>query len=280
MLPGKRARCVYQYTTMSSFNSWAVNRFDSLWASCAQYMNDSQEFVWGRSVFESALQQTRNISLATWSSRFLDQVIAQLPDLDENSVYCSCFSSLGDDLGQWRGYGDGGHGCCIGFNLKKLQQEDLGLGTWVVYEEKSQRARAMQLIEQYIVQVDTTCPSSSPALQKNVADVAAEHFLKMLPPLCLMFKHPSFAAENEYRIIHSSLLGSPSDAGVRLTGNRLVPYVVLTGPNKTLSVEHVRLGPGVRDARNVYAMEQLLKRNCPKLKVIVEPSSIPFLPSS
>ncbi|MBK2048980.1 hypothetical protein IB655_03725, partial [Francisella noatunensis] len=121
----KTNHLLYHYTDVNAFKSIVENK--SLWMSSPKYLNDSKEFIDGKNkVFEFIdfyLARDKNISKD--SINILQKVQEKLRQSEtfNDDIFICSFSTRGDDLSQWRSYGQNGSGICIEF--KNLGQEQL-----------------------------------------------------------------------------------------------------------------------------------------------------------
>lgn len=271
---------VYQYTRFETLRgllggsvfqaSPSPTSMSELWATSSMYLNDAKEFLRGREVITQELA-----NLPDDEARRLMKL--SVKDADPLEVYCACFSARGDDLSQWRGYGDNGAGVCIEFDLSKLIAEMNGIGYWVIYgkpnDEDLQMAVARDLLH-YIHASLQTGPLAS------VSDAVMHEFRQQLreiwPPLFLALKHKDFSAEEEFRIVYSEAVGRQVPTWFRPAP--LVPFVKLgMASSVRLPITSICLGPAVGSEAN----ERSLRLALDKLgltEVMVRRSDIPYVP--
>lgn len=270
---------IHQYTSMPTLVTLSQSKFGSVWASSARYMNDSQEFIYGRELFREVLTDYRSglkSPSRSWMGRITTVVLEELDKLDANDVFCACFSREGDHLGQWRGYGAGGLGCCVSFDYLKLQDLN-GLHSWVIYDKQKQAELANLLFVEYLHTV--VGPRIRRENMDTMRDWASQELLRMLPALFMLFKHPAFKEEREYRVIYTDDVNSSPVArrGYRLSGALVIPYVELQYLSSVEPpIEMVRLGPGCSEQRNIDSVRRMLSADFRNVRV--ESSGIPFLP--
>ncbi len=270
---------IHQYTSLRAFDDALRTGFREIWASSATFMNDSREFEEGRDIFADAVKAVHASTKSKWKKTFLAKVERSLEDLDGHEVFCACFTSEGDHLGQWRGYGDRGNGCCMSFDFAKLESSINGIGSWVVYDEKKQSQIANEILQAFMEEVERLWKPFTIPLQAKAAEFASRTFLDLLPALCLLFKHSSFAEEREYRVIYSDPVrkrACPSD--VRLAASTFVPFVKLDFDHQASApLARVRLGPGMGVKKHLVSVEKLLRcRGFDSADVRL--SEIPYLP--
>lgn len=111
------------------------------------------------------------------------------------SAYAACFSRYRDDAAQWERYGNRGKGVCIAFHgslLQKLAVGALSLQT-VFYQD--------DMTEHELVDVFYQLAQDGQPLTENRA--AVRNALNTAWICSAAFKHPSFACENEVRLVVS-----------------------------------------------------------------------------
>lgn len=111
------------------------------------------------------------------------------------SAYAACFSRYRDDAAQWERYGNRGRGVCIAFHgglLQKLAVGALSLQT-VFYQD--------DMTEHELVDVFYRLAQDSQPL--NEQRPAVQDALNAAWICSAAFKHPSFACENEVRLVVS-----------------------------------------------------------------------------
>ena len=110
---------VYHYTSLSSVVQILQGR--KLWASDARYLNDAQEVQFGISLAREVLSARSFHGCEDWLN-ILDKNDGTLDAAFSIDVepYVVSFTSNGDNLEMWRGYG--GEGCAIEFDVSVLRE--------------------------------------------------------------------------------------------------------------------------------------------------------------
>lgn len=293
---------VYQYTSIGTLMAMLApdrpyvetdpgrddGRFRHIWATAAPYLNDAVEFQHGQKALLSACERARGHLEADGSEvcGLLLDAIARTEGLD---VFCACFSADGDHLGQWRGYGDNGRGCALGFDMGELRDGVNGLSGWLVYGDDAhcdlQNAVGDRLVEELIAVLSRVRPREAAAQEEFDSSVLSA-LCRLLPALFLLFKDYSFRDEMEYRVVYSDAVAPrPLDGGAqgsvrcfRASGAAIVPFVKLDFENGGMApLREIRLGPAAQFGVNLKSLEFLLER-CGLAHVRVLRSAIPFVP--
>lgn len=113
------------------------------------------------------------------------------------SGYAACFSVYRDDASQWERYGNHGRGVCLGFDRKLLERIAVGaVSLKTVFYRDEDDIDEHELVEVFyqlmepLEKIEEEDPSIREAL--NAAWVCSA-----------AFKHPSFSAEREVRLVMS-----------------------------------------------------------------------------
>jgi hypothetical protein len=109
---------VYHYTDAHGLEG--IIRSEELWLTSIQHLNDPTELRYGLGLATEELDQIANDKhkAIQLMCHILKDVMIHRVHLAFDFFVCS-LSRNGDDLGQWRGYGDDGRGFAIG--LRALQ---------------------------------------------------------------------------------------------------------------------------------------------------------------
>lgn len=185
-----------------------ILRSGALWATNIDSLNDSTELHHGFSVIESLLAKVRGSRhVAKAQKEYLQRVVeAAKSDLVRRKLYVFCASEAQDSLSQWRGYG-GGPGYAVGLaseraplisNVVDVVSSRAGLPPqWskVIYDPSDQEHLAARALG-YIAHRAPRNLSDSQALRFIVGEDA-----RYLTRIAACFKHPSFAEEQEVRVL-------------------------------------------------------------------------------
>ena len=113
-------RTLYHYTSQEGF--LGILKTNEIWATNAQYLNDTKEMNYAISLVNDRIY--KNNSIEKHKLNGLKEAINDLPGV--NICVCS-FTEKGDLLSQWRGYGSNGSGMSLGFSgsyLSKLSKNN------------------------------------------------------------------------------------------------------------------------------------------------------------
>lgn len=267
---------LYHYTDLRGLHGM----FSSLkmWLSDAAYMNDPLEGTW---VHQRACAALHILGDSTLSEQTLAQIKAHLaaPDLWDETLrtaedvgplrfaalhdafmpaFIASFTEEGDRLSQWRGYGAGGDGVAIGFDLTKL---DLSI-VESAFEDQSHPPALIKVEYDPEIQDEEVMWIFKNA--KSVFDdhesilSTNEHTKRRLPQLFhdvirdalywlrWEFKSPHYSEEKEWRLV-SNPMGFRHLT--RVSNGHIVPYVEMPLPQTSdrplnqLAIPEIVLGP-------------------------------------
>jgi hypothetical protein len=130
--------------------------------------------------------------------------------LVSTSYYICSFSDAGDDLGQWRAYGDNGRGYVLGFDTTELEvaftkdgQAGYAQSSPLTYDDARLEDIHRQTVEKLFQLIALPCSSAA---------VQAEWYtfltLKALNA-GLYFKHEAYSNEQEYRFLEAHPIDQP-----------------------------------------------------------------------
>ena len=132
-----------------------------------------------------------------------------------------CFSAVGDDLGQWRAYGNNGQGYALGFEARELEsafiasklQPTADYSSFpITYDDKQLREIQKEL-------VGLLLPSLSLSMKLMEKFEVWKEYMTLLSAkysICamraaLLFKHEAYRNENEYRFLQLFAANQPPD---------------------------------------------------------------------
>lgn len=258
--------------------------FGTLWATDANYLNDSEEVTFGSAILADEFEKQAR------APHLPDGLVAQLTELandirknhfnmtwhaeaQQAVPYVACLCENGDLLSQWRGYGAGGGGYAIGFHpdtlasfytidtdLIELATEFpiaatrlLGGPQKVTYGDTAARAFLSSFARESVT-MDLFM-----SVEEDYLDVIRLSALKALSTV----KHQAFSEEAEWRFIaHDAGMGN---AEFRSGGIGLIPYMKLyfpitTGDHGEPPITEIVVGPGGNRELRRTALERLLRK--------------------
>jgi len=191
---------------------------------------------------------------------------------------CS-FSSCGDDLGQWRAYGDNGRGYALGFDANVLEN---GLRTpnaeafYLTYDDNKLDALLGQIVESYRSAVNLDLILRSGVGAHEMADLYTWLTVYLLRA-ALFFKHAAYATEKEYRFLESyGADAQPPDVKLRARSYSLVEYREFDWRGVAAgALKRIVAGPAA-DHQEAARFATDCLRSCNAESVVIIRSGIPY----
>jgi hypothetical protein len=143
-------------------------------------------------------------------------------------VYIACFCTDGDRLSQWRGYPADGVGFALGFDPGPMRLKTQLRLRHVIYDRSQQQALVhgvLSFVCGWLAAIEADVVDQHHAVQ-----VALHETNTLLSECAFCFKHPSFAQEDEWRLVHLAIHEVPLPHApilFRDAPTGLVPYVDL-----------------------------------------------------
>lgn len=237
---------LWHYTTAAGARD--ILKSSTIWASDADYLNDPGEL---RVMARAIAAQTRN-RLAQRPT-LTNAAIHALANIKVNqtmdTAYVASFSSLEDDLSQWRSYADDGAGCAIEFDSSAFDLGETLASTSLskcIYPSEDDLTLSVVAIldggDRYAEEVGKSGNSSR-------ATWAREVFLQLSQiSLSPLIKSPGYRGEEEVRLVRlgqtrqfaSNDTPHIEDRRSRLRGSMFVPYVSV---DVSRAIKSIMIGP-------------------------------------
>jgi hypothetical protein len=217
---------LHHYTTLGGLKGILASR--TMWATNAEFMNDSQEVQYPYYLFGDRARQmsTRLRKGETVRGVFLEACIESLKIAGgAESAYVSCFCERADLLSQWRGYSDSAGGYALELETQFLKREGFMFGK-VIYDPKVQKEQIDYLLECGMDEAVRRTESLKGAkLDKALNDVVLA-FGTLQWMAFVTFKDKAFEEEQEWRLTRIMRDGRPNlPLHFRQGGSVLIPYL-------------------------------------------------------
>jgi hypothetical protein len=196
---------LYHYTTSNGIAGIFKSR--SVWATHSGFLNDSSEMLYGEKLILEVLDERAEHTKFPLLKEMLRDGPGGMLMLNGKLVpFVTSFCECGDQLSQWRGYGDEGQGFSLGFDLSALAKVDHGplFLRKVVYNRSEQIGELTRLVNDWI---DVSEP-----LLSGEGDLRKVTFqCKWTLRSCLLehqlsYKDSAFEEEREWRLMKIVLL--------------------------------------------------------------------------
>lgn len=257
MKPSEVPDIVYHYTNAAGLAGFLKS--GEIWLTDFRFLNDSAEFTQSVDIMRRLILE-KNVKCSALLSKFYSKILLISSAETRGSGYVFSLTSERDDLSQWRGYANEGVGFTIGFSgelLNKASEEGFNFSR-VSYDEGSERRVLEKALKEIENKMISECADNAEDEDDIVLD-AANNFNWLAKNRASSSKHKSFQSEKELRLV-TFREESADGIEVRVSGDRLVPYVKLTlGEGGRLPIRSIGVGPGFKGAEVVDAVRALAK---------------------
>jgi hypothetical protein len=307
---------LYHYTTPTGLQG--ILKTGKLWASDARYLNDLTETlqlaISGIGYLNGLISQAEDAEHEQAITEIRRQLSALAASHDDDlgtesstylpfRPYVASFSTLADDLAQWRAYSPPSGGFAIGFRTDLLRASGATQGFKLLkctYIQESGDESVEQLIDgmvgsltsvlRYIAELRREDPDSDSAfyIGKNLGTTNDVGWL--IGSEAARYKHAAFKGECEWRMVspdtEAGLTSPPVLARVALGRHPLVPYVELDldfaqppdRPSISMPMVEVWVGPTNHPKLALEAVQTLLRQHQPLWTHKVQASMSPYRP--
>jgi hypothetical protein len=274
---------IYHYTSLEGFEG--IVESGALWATRTCHLNDRTEIEHGRALaLEVADELMKTLGESDPTAFIRERLADEQPDnwrTDEyfNAAAVASLTELGDDLSQWRAYGAQGHGLCIAFDAREIH----ALATTdhvpvspafsllrVRYDDAAQRELLREMFDYFTASFEKEF--ADPECESDPLDACYVRAVAFCAALAT-FKHPSFAAEDEWRLA-TFVLG---DLWSLRSGDVEYVAVSLVDGFARLPIREVILGPccSESDEERVQAALQA-SPYCLSVAIPIRRSAVPL----
>jgi hypothetical protein len=263
-----------------------------LWASSADFLNDSSEPRHALDVLQESLREVvQKVHPGSAAANALDDCWAwAMKEYEQNGphVYVFCLSEHDDLLSQWRGYGAQGSGYAIGFSgsqLSRLLRADQGQYLLkVVYDRQDQKKEAKRVYGRIVAVIDQSEREFGPINEATVGEFATRIRNRLrnavfaeIVRLRAKFKTSAFSEEGEWRIVQfmHPRVDKPSVVQFRPGVASIKPYVELDFSGERLPIEQVTVGPTLNGELSRQSLRRMFAK-CGYPDVHIELSNVPY----
>lgn len=246
-------------------------------------LNDPSELRHGIRVGISALfhaTQSGHPAGKIFSQRFQEIMSGHIEAIAH--FFVGCFSQNGDELGQWRAYGDDGRGFAICFDGKALEnvftrpqgQLDPQNSTFPVTYDDSQLLKVQRELADAIVS-KIAMPAG-----RGLEPLVINQFMKELSRrlslhivrTSIFFKHEGYRSEEEFRFLHLRRFDAElGDIKLRARDTSLIRFTELTWAGATAPIiQRITIGP----AANYEKGKEFVKQCASEAKLAIEDDQI------
>lgn len=275
----------YHYTNAVGLKGMLES--EELWLTNILHLNDPREVGYGIALAVDELK-SRIAEEDQEFQRLLSAACEYVTrSLAHMAFFVASFSADGDELNQWRAYGDNGRGYALGIDARifhhRSMEETAGLFVApVIYDESEARRRHRDVADKFI-DVMRAAIDSEWARQIDVLRTFFQEAHHTLSVACRLnsaaMKHSAYRYEQETRFI---LVASRGQLGTRVRtrvrGHELVPFVSIPMKFKSPgTITRIIAGPGAPELAT-YSVESLLQSQGVSMETPVIASTIHYRP--
>lgn len=269
---------IFHYTDLNGLKG--IVEGNSLWATNINFMNDKNEYVHGFKCFRNTIEYLDDMINGVPIKHLLKQAMEHYVDIRENPenfkskhVYSISFCREGDQLSQWRGYGNS-QGICLEFDedelIKGIDSDGLNfLYSDVIYTSETSTVEVNGKIEKLFENIT----HSSPGLFDSfMTYIRVNSLVESNIPF---FKNLGFSEEKEFRFVFSPLIIFP-EIKFRIGAYGLIPYLEMKMREKgKLPLRRIIIGPSKNRELLKTGIYMFLENNN-FLEIPIEFSSVPY----
>jgi hypothetical protein len=277
---------VCHYTNVAGF--YGITNSTTLHATHIAYMNDADEFKHALDLLLEIVLESKTPLLSQPQSRILNVLKSALERAsvaDYFPMFIVCFSSLHNDLSQWRAYG-GQAGIGIGVGVQHLDYmcakwnlgtDYLGYAGAAIYDNDEKREILKEVVT-YVLNRYPLDEASSNSPDLNDYSIRwARDFFSLAATLAPLFKNREFVAEREWRLVVTPKKSSLVD--FKAKQSLLTPFIKLPLGSEYENFKHpirrVVVGPARYKDLNYQAVRSLLSLRY-GAGIEIEVSGIPY----
>jgi hypothetical protein len=255
---------LYHYTDQAGL--LGIVKSKKIWATHHQYLNDTQEYLHAKGLVRRELHER----LGAGNSDSLPLLKAMQSSLDgpgneDVNLYVASFSQEKDSLSQWRAYSGPTVGFALGFQGDQLALPEGFTIARCIYKPEIQseviKAIVTEVFEPAVTQLSGVGPY-------NAATTAVAGLLLKLHTFALIFKHPKFTEEREWRIVSPVMMDLPpaypveqeTKLAFRQGKSMLTPYrcIPLKDNNGSFPLSEVVVGPNPNPGQSLRSVRSWL----------------------
>lgn len=281
---------LFHYTTPEAFHG--IVKSGEIWATHFRYLNDPREVVHGEDAVYEVAKSLLAAPQETPVRAFLETFIDNFQEMRLTSmagIYVASFSEHGDQLSQWRAYGDARSSYAVGFSRLPDPTADsdealAGMNLYrCTYESESFRSYAHGLLLEMAkgfnkyVTAHAKREEGARALLATALGICWRRLIVEI----FRLKDPGFREEGEWRLVVVPARERPGDlVKFRFTSGGMVPYIPIKLADRAigekLPIGRVTVGPGDNALLAKQAVEMFLDFEGYEASKIVHASEIPF----
>jgi hypothetical protein len=278
------SQSLHHYTSLAGLKG--IIEENGFWASDNRFMNDAEESWNGIKLTSKILRHKAMRSTNPTFASILLKVEELLASPRQYGHLVACFSTVRDDLGQWRGYGAGGVCLCLG-SVDDLEAPLFFGPDHLPYQAIYNDLRKSMLLLSILKDFEREYVLDRDSMDSDWPDDHDENYIQQLHSklsTCILgFKDRAFQNEAEARIVLSYQRVDRYEGGLRFRVSPLglIPYI-RTGDHLEikknggqLPLREIIVGPGPHQELVAQSVETFLRQRGYD-KTTVSLSKVPY----
>jgi len=203
--------------------------------------------------------------------------------------FVACFSHNGNDLGQWRSYGNNGRGFSLGFDGELLERLFVAPnGDWITnhstfsirYNDTALRAVQTEIVNAFLTLSDVPRGRGlHPSTVAQFMRILSERLSLCAVRAALLFKHEAYSNEAEYRLLHIRPINDDlSDIKLRPRDTALIRFMEIAWRSDGCQpLREILIGPAADETKATEFAQICLRRAGIDTETIhIRKSTIPY----
>ena len=268
----------------------------TVWATSAAHLNDTTEFSYGTETASEILNDLSH-ELDNEANELIEKSKHEYQPVTSDAVFIFSLTKEQDLLSQWRAYTDRGMGYSVGFQSRAISKVtfedkecDLVKCLYKRYEHKQALVAAIESAKALAIQNKQQSGADELESRKLAAEAGpgqprtiiihsqmapSLHLALCCQFLAVVFKEPSFAEENEWRLV--AISPKPQPLKFRVGKSTVIPYAEFKFPetsNDLAVIEEVVVGPCPHQELSCRSTKMFLESQ--GLSIPVRSSRVPY----
>jgi hypothetical protein len=266
VLNAERPPILYHYTSIAGLDG--ITTSNSVWATAAQYMNDTKEYTLAVEIARRQLDGAYHQESAVGKKRLVEYLRDQLERMEHLEVCIFSLSSRGDLLSQWRGYCPPNGGYSIGFAAEEMRMVVATQGAFLapcIYVINAQEVLVKDALRPLLQRLPEEMPADDRVF-RDEAEKWSPFLFEQLELIAPLIKHYAFEEEQEWRVIWIPGL----QLKYRVGRGTFIPYadITLEHEGRAVSINEIVVGPMQDQSAAINALSGALHAKGRKYRLI------------
>ncbi|MHA1280525.1 MAG: DUF2971 domain-containing protein [Candidatus Helarchaeota archaeon] len=267
---------LFHYTDLKGLMGIIENK--SIWMTRVSCLNDSLEYVLALRLAKDILNEFEVNE--KYNPEKINTLRFEIEYITKLNIFVSSFTENGDQLSQWRAYGNSSGTYSLGFHgqrlLEEAENQELILAK-CEYDHEKQREMITSLIREHLMLKDFNTRElvESKDNPRTIMRISDTYFWKNLGSLAPILKHEGFHEEKEWRIITKSAKSS-KNVLYRKGRSYIIPYFNFKFANPKELFKSIRIGPTPYPEISKDTLWMFLQKHGTSKTIKIEQTNIPY----